>query len=213
MAEHETDDEQLRALKEWWKENGRSVIAGVVIGIGSLVAWKGWGAYQEQQALEASDRYNNIRSAMLAQNLDSVVIQAQELKDNYSSTPYASWGALLLAKAKEVKGDTAAAIENLQWVGENSKQETVKHLATLRLARVYISTSEFAKAESLLDQPFSEAYTSLRQELLGDLYAQRGNREKARQAYDAAIEAADAADIEFLKMKRDNLGVSDKANV
>ena len=27
----ETDDEQVEKLKNWWKENGRSVIAGIVI--------------------------------------------------------------------------------------------------------------------------------------------------------------------------------------
>jgi predicted negative regulator of RcsB-dependent stress response len=211
MAEHDTEEEQIRAIKEWWKENGRSVIAGVVIGIGTLIGWKGWGVYQEQQAIEASDRYNNMRSAILAQDLDSVVVQAQELKDNYSSTPYAAWGALLLAKAKATKGETEAVIDNLQWANENAKQDTVKSLAAIRLARVYIATSEFAKAEQLLDQSFPEAYTSLYQELLGDLYAQRGNHDQAREAYDAAISAAEEADIEFLKMKRDNLGLSSKA--
>lgn len=212
MAEHDTDDEQIRALKEWWNENGRSVVAGVVIGVGTLVGWKGWGVYQEQQAIEASDLYNNMRSAILAQDLDSIVIQAQELKDNYASTPYASWGALLLAKASEAKDDMTGALENLRWASENAKQETVKSLAKLRLARVYIATAEYAKAEELLDQSFPEAYTSLYQELLGDLYAQRGNYAQARKAYDAAIAAAEAADIEFLIMKRDNLGLPDKAN-
>ena len=212
MAEHETEEEQIRALKEWWQENGRSVIAGVVIGVGTLVGWKGWNIYQEQQAIEASDRYNNMRSAILAQNLDSVVAQAQELKDNYASTPYAAWSALLVAKAKEAKGDTVQAIENLQWAVDNAKQETVKHIAQLRLARLYIASDEFSKAEALLDQAFPNAYTSLHQELKGDLYALRGNHEQARKAYDAAISAADASDIEFLKMKRDNLGLSDNVN-
>ena len=212
MAEHETEEEQIRALKEWWRENGRSVIAGVVIGVGTLVGWKGWGIYQEQQAMEASDRYNNMRSAILAQNLDSVVAQAQELKDNYASTPYASWGALLVAKAKESKGETEQAIENLQWAVDNSKQQTVKNLAQLRLARLYIAAEQLAQAEQLLDQDYPDAYKSLHQELMGDLFAQRGNHERAREAYDAAISAAEASEIEFLKMKRDNLGLSENAN-
>lgn len=205
-------DEQLQAIKEWWHENGRSVIAGVVIGVGTLVAWKGWGAYQEQQALEASDRYNNMRTSILAQDLESVTVQAQELKDSYSSTPYAAWGALLLAKTNAAKGNTDAVIENLQWTVENAKQDTVKGLAQLRLARVFIAAEDFTKAEKLLDQSFPKAYTSLYQELRGDLYAQRGNLEQARKAYDAAIDASKSSDIEFLKMKRDNLGSTDKAN-
>ena len=120
--------------------------------------------------------------------------------------------ALLVAKAKESKGESVEAIENLQWVVDHAKQETVKSLGRLRLARLYIAASEYAKAEALLDQSFPEAYTSLYQELRGDLYVARGNHEEARKAYDAAISAADVSDIEFLKMKRDNLGLSNNAN-
>ena len=36
MADYENEDEQLRAIKEWWNENGRSVVAGVVIGVAGL---------------------------------------------------------------------------------------------------------------------------------------------------------------------------------
>ncbi len=212
MADHETDDEQLRAIKEWWKENGRSVVAGVVIGIGTLVAWKGWNVYQEQQAIEASDQFNEMRNGILAQRIDSVVAQAEKLKTDYSSTPYASWGALLVAKAKASEGDTVAAIENLQWVIDNGRQDTVIAIAKLRLARVYIAASEYPKAQALLDQTYPQAYYSLLQELRGDLYAERGDKQAARKAYDEAISSSESGDVEYLKMKRDNLGGSDKAN-
>ncbi len=206
MADHETDDEQLRAIKEWWDENGRSVIAGVVIGVGTLIGWKGWNVYQEQQAIEASDRYNEIQGAILAQNIDSVVVQAEELKQNFTSTPYASWAALLLAKAKESEGETEEAVDNLQWVLKNSKQETVITLAKLRLARVHIANSDYTKAQALLDQQYPQAYISLLQELRGDLHAVRGEHQAARKAYDEAISAAETDDVEYLRMKRDNLG-------
>jgi predicted negative regulator of RcsB-dependent stress response len=212
MADHETDDEQLRAIKEWWKENGRPVMAGVVIGVGTLIGWKGWNAYQEQQAIEASDRYNEMRNGILAQNIDSVVVQAEQLKTQYPSTPYASWGALLVAKAKESEGDTSEAIENLQWVIDNGKQDSVKTLAKLRLARVYIANSDYPKAQALLDQQYPLAYNSLLQELRGDLHVGRGDNKAAREAYDEAISTAESADVEYLKMKRDNLGSSNKSN-
>lgn len=213
MANHETDEEQLKAIKEWWQENGRSVIAGIVIGIGTLIGWKGWNAYQEQQAMEASDRYNTMRAAILAQNTEGILVQAEQLKENYASTPYASWGALLAAKAKEAKGDSAAAIENLQWAVDNSKQETVKTLAKLRLARGYISAQQLDEAQELLEQQYPDAYTSLLQELRGDLFVGRGDNQAAREAYDAAIAADDKGDVVYLKMKRDNLGISYKSNV
>ena len=32
MAEYMNDDDQVEALKKWWKENGKSIIGGVVLG-------------------------------------------------------------------------------------------------------------------------------------------------------------------------------------
>ena len=207
MAEYETEEQQLDALKNWWKENGRSVIAGVVIGVAGLVGWKGWGAYQEQQSLAASDRYNAMRASVIAQNLEAVIQQATELKDNYSFTPYASLGALLLAKAKAEQGDIPAVIENLQWIIDHGKQDTLQSVAKLRLARVFIAQETLDKAQALLEQDFPQAYQSLQAELRGDLFVRRGDMPAARTAYDKAIDSAGTEDIDYLRMKRDNLGI------
>ncbi len=206
MADQETEDEQVRALKEWWSENGRSVIAGVVIGIGTLIGWKSWNVYHEQQALQASGKYNAIRSSIISQDLDGVIIQAEELKQDYKSTPYASLAAMILAKAKAEKGDTSDVIENLQWVIDNSKQESVATIAKLRLARVYLSDNKVDKAESLLNQNYPDAYISLLEELRGDMHVAKGDIQAARDAYESAINAAEQNDVEYLKMKRNNLG-------
>ena len=42
MNEFVTDDEQVERIKKWWADNGSSVIAGLVIGIGGLLGWRYW---------------------------------------------------------------------------------------------------------------------------------------------------------------------------
>ncbi len=207
MAEYETEEEQIDAIKNWWKENGRSVVAGAVIGIAGLVGWKGWDAYHEQQALAASDRYNALRASVLSQDLEAVVQQADELKENYPGTPYSALGALLLAKAKAEQGNTDAVIENLQWVINNGKQATVQSIARVRLARMYIAQNSLEQAQALLDEEYPQSFQSLLSELRGDLYVRKGDKQAARGAYDEAIAAAGSEDVEFLRIKRDSLGI------
>ena len=42
MAELRTEEEQVEALKSWWKENGKSLIMGVVIAVAAVFGWRGW---------------------------------------------------------------------------------------------------------------------------------------------------------------------------
>ena len=48
-----TDEEKLELLKKWWKENGGSIITGVVLGLALLFGGKAWFAYQDRQAAPA----------------------------------------------------------------------------------------------------------------------------------------------------------------
>ncbi len=34
MELYDTEEEQVQAIKEWWKENGKAVIIGAVLGLG-----------------------------------------------------------------------------------------------------------------------------------------------------------------------------------
>lgn len=211
MAEYETEEEQVKAIKDWWNENGRSVIAGVVIGVGGLVGFKYWTTHQEQQAQIASDLYSTIRNAIVAQDETAIIATATELKENYTSTPYAAHGALLLAKAKADKDDNASAIENLQWAIKNSQEESIQAIAQLRLARVYIEDKALDDAEALLDQDYPLAYQSLLMEVRGDLFVSRGDIPAAREAYQRAIDSADENSINYLRMKSDHLGAEEQS--
>ncbi len=42
MDVYRTDEEQVEALRKWWLENGKSVIAGIVIGFSAIFGWRAW---------------------------------------------------------------------------------------------------------------------------------------------------------------------------
>ena len=61
--EFETEEQKIEALKKWWKDNGKMVVAGLVIG-GALIA--GWRIYQDYR----------IKHSEKASALYEVVLQA-----------------------------------------------------------------------------------------------------------------------------------------
>jgi predicted negative regulator of RcsB-dependent stress response len=206
MAEYETEEEQVEALKDWWKQNGLAVIGGAVLGISALVGWRGWNWHQDKQATEASDIFTVVQEA--ANKNDVTVLQEQTniLRDKYASTPYTPLAVLHQAKNQIEQGDNAAAEESLRWVLKNSKQDTVQNVARLRLARLLLADNKVEEAQAMVNSGMSDAYTSLANEIRGDIFVAKGEIEQAKEAYDQAMQAASGAGVEYLQLKRNDLG-------
>ena len=206
MTQYETEEQQLEAIKNWWKQNGTAVITGAVLAIGALGGWRGWDWYQETQAGDASDAFAVVQELLQTGDIQSFQKQSESLRTRYSSTPYAVLTALQEAKEQAGNGNLAAAAESLHWVISHSDQVPVQDIARLRLARVLIADHKPDEANTVIDHDFPESYASLVHEIRGDILVAKGEIGQAKQAYDEALESVHARGVEFLKMKRDDLG-------
>ena len=197
-----SEDEQAERLKEWWKKNGASIIAGVVIGVSAIVGVNLWRSYTQTQAESASSLFTHLLSAQgeEAQQLGN------ELLTDYDNTPYAALAALYLAKINYEKGDIDKSETMLSWVLENSKQVSNQHVARLRLARVYLDTDRVSEAEKLVNIEKFDGFDSEYKELLGDIAMLKGDAESARNAYEEALNALPRGSrfSELLALKRDH---------
>ena len=206
MADYETEEQQVEALKEWWKQNGLAVIGGAVLGVSALVGWRGWGWYQEKQATEASDIFAVVQEAANRNNASVLQEKTKMLRDNYSSTPYASLAVLHQAKNQIEQGENAAAEESLRWVLSNSKQDAVQNVTRLRLARLLLADNKVDEAQAMISSGMSDAYKSLADEIRGDIFVVKGEIEQAKVAYDQAMQSASGGGVEYLQLKRNDLG-------
>ena len=50
------EQEQLAALKAWWKENGGAILLGATLVLAAIAAWNGWMWYQRSQSAQAAVR-------------------------------------------------------------------------------------------------------------------------------------------------------------
>ncbi|MEX1082413.1 MAG: tetratricopeptide repeat protein [Halofilum sp. (in: g-proteobacteria)] len=208
MAEH--DEEQIEALRRWWQENGRSVIAGIVIGLGALGGWSGWNWYQNEQALAASAIYEDVLGGLEQGDYTAVREGASNLRDDYGGTVYAALGALAGARAAVEEGDLERAHEWLRWTVEEGEGAELTSIARARLARVVAAQGNADEALALLDAEVPAAFNGLFAEVRGDILTQQGERAAAADAYRQALDAeGPVSDPEMVRRKLDRLSGAD----
>ena len=205
--EFETEEQKIEALKKWWKDNGKMVVAGLVIG-GALIA--GWRLYQDYR-IKHSEKASALYEVVLQAAASGTDINAQQTRVNdllaeYANTPYAALSALILAGQQAKADDNIKAAQQLEWVIKNASAVEIKTIARLRLARLLFASEQNDAALALVNTAYPESFTGLFEELKGDLLVAHGDKDQARSAYDKAIQAAENGASDFLKMKRNDLG-------
>ena len=210
METYRTEEEQVQAIKDWWKTNGRSVIAGLIIGIGAIAGYRYWTNYQVSQSQQASLIYAQVIASAAGADSTRAFEQGKSLISEYSGTPYAALTALTLSKLAMDKSDYATAAAQLRWIIDNSSDDGLRHVARLRLARVLAAQDKPDLAISLLNEADTSGFTTLYQELRGDIFVQLGKTGEAVAEYRKALE-----DIEMnpqrrriLEMKMNDLAVA-----
>ena len=208
MEEYETEEQQVEALKKWWKANGTSLVMGLAIGVSALFGWRYYAEQSHTHAVQASDLYMQIAQKAASNTLDDKAIDINNLLINeYSDTPYAALSSLALAKYEYEQNNIDNAAAQLELASKHANGDLLKQVAELRLIRVYIEQEKYSEAEALLNATHDAAFDAQFEELKGDLYNAKGDTAQARLAYDKAIGLHGPSAGNGLRLKRQNLGV------
>jgi predicted negative regulator of RcsB-dependent stress response len=208
MAYDLEEQEQIAALKAWWKDYGNLVIAAVTACALTVGGWQGWRYYQSSRSMAAVTLYEQLDRAEQAGDHKKVRDIAAEITGNYGSTPYGAFAALSAARASFSSGDLAGARSHLQWVIDNVKEDEIRDVARLRLAGVLLDEKKLDEALKLVDVKPVESMTGLYADLRGDILLAQGRSAEARSAYQLALDRSESGSpYRFtLQLKLDSLG-------
>jgi predicted negative regulator of RcsB-dependent stress response len=150
MSRYDTEDEQLEAIKAWWKKNGSQLLTVILIGVLAFSGWRYWTNTKTVEATNASSLYEVLQVSMQQGNFGEVSREALKLVQEQPESPYAIGAAMLYAKFSLEKGDTDEAIQHLIWVSETAEDTQLRNLALLRVARIQADINSFEAAEKNL---------------------------------------------------------------
>lgn len=215
MALSSSEEESIEALKRWWRESGRLLLAGIVA---VVIVYAGWQLFQSGQSRtvgQASALYDQLTELIVLPQGESAEEadrqQARQIieriKTEYSSSSYALYAALFGARLAVEDGDLSRARQELEWLLDNTRsglfsstEPTLIRIAQLRLAEVLLASGDTGSALTLVSSADAGSMQAEFEELKGDIYMAQGQRDEALVAYEAAMMAGNGSPVLQMKL-------------
>lgn len=204
MAYSIEEEQEINQLKDWWKENGKTIIVAFILGVGGMFGWRYWQSHQAEQIAQASAQYDAlIYSAQQDEQAKKANIE-QFVQAN-SKTAYAVFALLDEAKKATEKQDFAAAKLNLNQALTQSQDEVLTSIVALRLSAVQFQLGQLDNALTTLNQVKGESFNARKAILTGDIQVAKGDKVAAKNSFEQAQQSGSQLEQQMAKMKLNNL--------
>lgn len=203
MEIYSTEEQQVDAIKQFWKDYGTSIVIGAVVGLGGLYGWNTYSDMKIVKAEEASQAFQTLTTK--SSDEAAMIAGVAEFSKNYDQKGYQSLLDLIVAKTAVEAKDFPKAEEALKKVIAAKPGAGLDTIAMLRLARIQAEQGQVDTALTTLDQVTDKAFLAQREELKGDFFVRQGQADKAKTAYQAAMDNGGVVTSPALKIKLDNL--------
>ncbi len=202
------EQEQIDALKSWWKQHSRRVMG---VALGALLAAGGvrvWQYYQQREATAAGQLFESVRETARSGDAARTLTAAQRLEREQPDSAMAPRAGLIAAAVARLKGQDEAALGQLTWVEGHAKEMTLVELAHLREAGILADQKHYDQALQRLSLNKEAEFAALTQDLRGDILLAMGRIDDARSAYRMAAEKSQplGALHQLAQTKEESLG-------
>lgn len=199
--------EQSERARQWLQKNGSSIVIGILLGLAVLLGWQRWQQSGVNHRAEALVKFDDLQAAVDKDDKELAGKLVEDLRKNYADTTHAALGSLELAEMQLKAGLVPEAESSLRFVAQNAQTDSLRAIASMRLARVLLARGEAQLALDALKSVAADDYVAERNEVRGDALVALGKQDDALKAYNDALAAMDVAAQarRTLEAKRDDL--------
>jgi predicted negative regulator of RcsB-dependent stress response len=185
------EQEQLDALKAFWKQYGNLITWTLVLVLGAYAGWNGWNYWQREQAVQAGAMFDELERSAQAADAERAGRIFNDLRERYGRTAQAAQAGLLAARVQFDKGQVDAARASLAWVAEQGSDDALRSVARLRLASILLEAGQHEDALKQLQDP-APGFEALMADRRGDVLLAQGKKAEAQAAFEAAYAGMEA---------------------
>jgi predicted negative regulator of RcsB-dependent stress response len=177
------EQEQWEYVRNWVRQNGLWLIAGVALAGLGLWGWRSWQAHQESMYMEANAQYQQMLAAFGKNDMPTVIKLADQLVKDHPRTGYAEQAQLAAARMQVENNQLPGALDRLQKVETSTPDQELKLVVRLRIARIQIEQNRADDALATLSAVDPGAFAGRFAEVRGDALRAKGDRAGALKAY------------------------------
>ncbi|MGK3143322.1 YfgM family protein [Pantoea sp. C2G6] len=204
MEVYSNENEQTEVLRNFFANNGKALVIGVVIGIAALGGWRYWTSHQDDAAKSVSAQYQQLTSAMQADK--PATLEAVDRFASENSNTYGALAAMDLAKRYVDGGQLDKAATLLQNGLKDTKDANLQAVINLRLARIQLQQNQADAALKTLDGVKGDGWTAIVADIRGEALLSKGDKQGARDAWSKGVDSdASPALKQMMQMKMNNL--------
>lgn len=202
------EQEQVDALKIWWRDNGKWLIGVAIVALLGFSGMQFWKNHQATEAGEAAKLYSEVEKQTMSNDPKRVNDAVAALVEKFGHSAYAPRAQLLAVQVNLQAKDIARAKTQLQWVVEHAAETGLQDSARLKLASLFLDEKNYDQALNHLNAAHPESFSGLYADLKGDVLSAQGKKDEAKTAYQLALAKLDSKSMyrNLVQLKLDGLG-------
>ena len=139
---NKTEEQEFNEVKAWFKENGKPIVAAIVVALLAGTGWNFWKSHQHEKSLKTSAAYQQVME-MYSQNPEKNAPLVEKFISDNASTNYAVFALLEEAKRLVEKSNFDAAKNQLQQALTATDDATLQSVIRFRLANISLQLKNY----------------------------------------------------------------------
>lgn len=204
MEVYSTENEQVDAIKQFFKNYGLTIVLAAVIGFGGVFGWKYWQSHQTNRLQESAGAFATVSEALAKPTPENIALAEKFVTE--TNDIYGALASLELAQIAIDANDLVSGERHLTNAVAKVKNDAFADMLNLRLARVQLALDKTDAALVSLEQVKGKAWNGMKNYIRGDVLAKKGDNAGAAAAYRSALTDEKAGAIRSLvELKLNNL--------
>jgi len=182
----DNDEQQSEYFKNFYNFHKVKIFSAVAIFLLAFFTYQYLKGVNESKDQEASQLFQDVLVSKI-DNIDEIKSKVGELQNDFSNSPYAARASIYYSKLLVEAGDYTAAAKELIWAAGENIEPSIQSMANYLLGNLYLVEKKLDEALEVANKIITDGYIGLANDLKGDIYLAKGDKENAIKSYELAL--------------------------